>query len=393
MQPLRFVCLIVLCLILLPVGVRAETPSKLVKAGNAAYQAGQYDEALKAYDEAAVEAPESPQIYFNKGTAYYQKQDYAKAKAAWEKAALTSKDTILEAKAYFNLGNNAFQEAKRQQDSDLQKAIEACTQSIGYYQQAVDLLHDQNKTTENALKKEASENLEMVRLVMKSILDEIAKQQEQAKQQQQAANDIKKLIEKQQELINQNQQVADEKKHSKDTEQFADKTAQLASDQEQLKKETIETAEKLPKPNPQQPDPLEAAKNHLDQARDQQESAVEKINNTQLDDAKKNQEDALKELKNALNSMEKSNGQCSQDPKKQSSEDPENGPPPTDENNPAQPPDNKEKDQKEIDQENQDRAAAQQAETAEDILNEEKKNQKKRLPAVSRRYREIDKDW
>ena len=399
-------CLFILCLILLPNGVQAKDPAGLVKQGNAAFSAGKYDAALKAYDEAAVDVPESPQIHFNVGAAYYQKGDYAKAKDAWEKAALTSKDITLEAKADFNLGNCAYQEAKRQQDSDLKKAIDGCTQSIGYYQQAVDLLQNQKTANDASLKKEAAENLEMVRLVMKSILDEIAKQEQQAKQQQQAANDFKKLIKKQQELIDRNQYIADEKKQSGETPQLNDKISQMSADQAQLRKETLDAAKKLPKPDPKKTDPAKATKKHLDQAQILQKSATEKIKDGQLDDAKKNQENALQELKNALDSMKKPNGQ---NQKKQSAENQKEQSAQADKKQQAQTPNqknDKKNDQKKEGQKKQEspdskpenkdnkaRVAAQHADTAKDILNEEKENQKNRRPEVPGGYRDIDKDW
>jgi Ca-activated chloride channel homolog len=404
MQPSKIIEFFVLCLILLPVSAWAENSAGLVKKGNMAYQVEKYDEALKAYDEAAVDAPESPQINFNKGAAYYQKGDYAKAKEAWEKAALTSKDITLEAKATFNLGNCAYQEAKRQQDSDLKKAIDACTRSIQYYQQAVDLLQNQKTATDVSLKKEAAENIEMVRLIMKSILDEIAKQEQQAKQQQQTADELKKLIEKQQELIDRNQYAADEEKQTGQTPQLNEKISQMSKDQAQLQKETGDVAKKLPeadpqKPDPNKPDPAKAAKEHLSQAQAQQKEALVKINDRVLDDARKNQENALEELEKALDSMKKPNGQDGQQQRKSGDETSQaQG---SDQRNDQQQ-DQKENDQKNEgqsaqenseDQEKQERPAAQQADTAEDILNEEKENQKNRRPAVSGGYREIDKDW
>ena len=114
----------------------------LVNKGNTAYLAGKYDEALFAYEEASVEAPESPHIYFNRGAALYQKGDYSGAIEAFEKAALKSKDIQLEAKSRFNLGNCAYREAERQQDSNLEKALEACTKSIRHYQEALELDSD-----------------------------------------------------------------------------------------------------------------------------------------------------------------------------------------------------------------------------------------------------------
>jgi len=69
----------VVILILIPMQALAASARKMVSRGNTAYAAGQYDEALEAYDAASVEAPESARIYFNKGAAYYRQGDYSSA--------------------------------------------------------------------------------------------------------------------------------------------------------------------------------------------------------------------------------------------------------------------------------------------------------------------------
>lgn len=166
-----------LMLFVLPFESDAASTKDLIQEGNVAYLSGEYDKALAAYEEASVDAPESPFIYFNKGTALYKKGDYSSAIEAFEKAALKSKDLALEAKAKFNLGNCLFREAERQSDSDLNKSLEACQKSIAHYQESLEL--DPDLT-------EAAENIEVVRLVMKNILDEINKRKEEAKQQQEA---------------------------------------------------------------------------------------------------------------------------------------------------------------------------------------------------------------
>ena len=103
----------------------AAAPQRVIAKGNAAYHAGKYDEALSHYEEASVDTPESPYIYFNQGAVYYQMGDLAKAKESFEKAAVKTRDTDLEVHAKFNLGNTAFREAERQQDSDLEKSLAA----------------------------------------------------------------------------------------------------------------------------------------------------------------------------------------------------------------------------------------------------------------------------
>jgi Ca-activated chloride channel homolog len=210
MQPDRpiGVFIIIGLVLLFPALSQADSPSSLVQKGNTAYEKGHFDEALKAYEQAGVDDPESPQISFNEGAAYYRKGDFAKAKAAWEKASLNSKDLSLEAKAVFNLGNLAFSEAKRQQDSDLQKALDTCTQSIKHYQHTIDLLKKTADAQQAGLKKNAAENIEMVRLVMKSILDALQKQQAEQKQAQQAGRQDQPSHENQKAQASQEQQEA-----------------------------------------------------------------------------------------------------------------------------------------------------------------------------------------
>ena len=166
-----------------------ESTANLVRQGNAAYSKGEYDKAIAAYNESSVNAPESPYIYFNKGAALYKKGDYSAAIEAFEKAALKSKDPGLEAKSKFNLGNCLYRDAERQQDSDLNKAIEGCTKSVRYYQEALKL---------DPGFKAAAENIEVVRLVMKDILDKMNKQKEAARQQQEK---VEKTAEKLKELV------------------------------------------------------------------------------------------------------------------------------------------------------------------------------------------------
>jgi len=137
----------------------AVSARKLIERGNTAYQAGKFEEALSAYDEASVDAPESPELYYNRGAVFYRQEDYEQAVEAFEKAALKSVEPILESRARYNLGNCAFREAERQRDSDLQKSLESCEAAIKHYQDA--LRRNRNLT-------KAAENIEIVRLYMRS---------------------------------------------------------------------------------------------------------------------------------------------------------------------------------------------------------------------------------
>ena len=342
-----------------------------------AYLAGEYDKAFSAYEEASVSAPESPIIYFNKGGTLYQMGDYGAATDAFEMAALKTKDPLLEVKSRYNLGNCAFREAERQQDNDLNKALEALTKSIQHYQEALKLAPEFV---------EAAENIEVARLMMKNILDAINKQKEAAQQQQeameQAAKKIEELIEKQQQALDRNQQLDDEKRSKGDSETLRQQVQDLAKEQRNLQAETEELAQNMPNPAGQQSLSEETpTEKHLKNAEKEQNAASEHLEENRTSEAKPNQEKALKELKEALESLkedQKSGGQ--QQEQQQGNQQEQEGVSP--EEAPQDP-----GEQQEL------AAEAQLMEDAHDILDEEKKNRERRQMQAAGIYRDVDKDW
>jgi tetratricopeptide (TPR) repeat protein len=364
--------------LLLPLTARADSITGLIEEGNIAYLAGEYDRALSAYEEASVAAPESPIIYFNKGGTLYQMGNYAAATDAFEKAALKTKDPQLEAKSRFNLGNCSFREAERQQDSDLNKALEALTTSIQHYQEALELAPEFV---------EAAENIEVARLVMKNILDAINKQKEAAQQQQeameQAAKKIEELIEKQQRALDRNQQLDDERRSKGDSESLRHEVQDLAKEQRDLQAETEELAKNMPNSAGQQSlsegTPVEK---HLKNAEKEQNAASEQLEENQTSEAKPNQEKALKELKEARESLkghQDSGGQ--QQDQRQGNQQEQEGVSPEEE-----PQDSGEQQEEQV-------AEAQLMEDAHDILDEEKENRERRQMQAAGAYRDVDKDW
>ena len=356
--------------------VFADSPAGLVRQGNTAYLAEKYDEALAAYEEASVEAPESPHIYFNKGAALYQKGDYTGAAQSFEKAALKSRDIRLEAGSKFNLGNCAFREAERQQDGDLQKALESYGKSIQYYQETLELDPDFSA---------AAENIEVTRLVMKTLLDAINKQKEAQKQQQEAnqkiAETLKELIEKQNDALNRNRQLEQERKREGASPKLQGMTEDLIQDQKNLQTETEALAKDIPKPqNQNAPSQESPVATHLNNAVKEQQAASGNLGQQNSAAAEKNQEKAVEELKEALSALS-SGQQCkSPDPQQQQKE----GEQQQQEASADKRPEGGNDDQE---------AMAQMGDDARDILDEEKENKKQRRVQSAGGYRDVDKDW
>ena len=384
---------IVLALLLVPVPVSAAAVAALVKQGNAAYAAGKFDAALDAYAKAAAECPKSARIYFNKGAAYFRKDDLRKAKAAWEKAALNAADLSLKAKALYNLGNLSFSEAKRQKDADLQKSIAACTRSVRYYQKAIDLLKKPATPPNPTLRQQAAENIEMVRLTLKSILDELHKRKDRQAQQQAAADQIQKLIDKQQALNKrrQNNRAAEQKNGA--SKQLQKAIADLADDQQKLSTETRAAAQALP--NHPQSDALEKARQNMGHAGEEQRKAAERMQRGDLAGAAQQQQSALEELEKARNALARQHrsgpgkrpqagqgrkaaesGGKNQDPEKAARRQkgtPSAGTPQKDQQAAA--------------------PVVQMPDDAQSILNAESENRKYRRQSMPAGYADIDKDW
>lgn len=167
--------LIVVVLTALTLTARAESARQMVREGNRLYADGQYAEAINKYNEAEVEQPEALVPKFNKANSYYRLDDLGEAIDLYQEVAAESKDMALVARAKYNLGNCFFQRGAKQRDSDLHKALQDMETSITYWRGVLDIDPKNEK---------AARNIEVARLTIKDILDQIKKRQEEQQQQQ-----------------------------------------------------------------------------------------------------------------------------------------------------------------------------------------------------------------
>lgn len=403
------------CLIAGAATCHADSARSLMERGNTAFKAGNWESALKSYDEASIDAPESPQIYFNRGATFYRQEDYEKASDAFKLAALKSVEPALESRARYNLGNCSFREAERQRDSDPQKAFKSCEESIKHYQDAL------NKDREF---KKPAENIEIVRIYMKALLDEInkKKEEEQRKQEQQEdlAKKLKELIERQQKELGQNQQlVAAIQKNAAGTnviqqiQTLSTNQLTLQTDTQTLSHQIEHSINPPPAPTnappvtasptnqvaapsppqytPEQLEKLGTVKTHVDNAAGEQQQAVQKLRQNQLQTAAPNQQTAVDELTKALEALNDENQDQQQQQQPQNDDEKKDDEEKKDEKSEQQEQgQNEDKKEPESDEKKEEQKQAAQA---EDILKEEKDNREKRQPMQVRGYRAVDKNW
>lgn len=407
MSKLVQVVLIALGIFALAVSVSAAPAHKLISKGNEAYESGQFDEALIQYDKASAEAPDLAEVNFNKGAAHYQKADYKAAAEAFQDAAIHAKFPELASQAKYNLGNCAFREAEALRQEDIAKAIESCRTSLEQYQAALRL----NPELTNA-----AENIEIVRLYIKTLLDEQQKQQEEQQQQENLGDKLKELLKRQQDALAQSQQLLESKT---DTQPWKDEVKALEGDQSKLQEDTARTLAEMqqmaeqvnsqqaqtpgqaPAEQQQMAEKLSVASQHVGEAINEQAASLAPLREELLDAARPHQREAAEELEKALEALadpnqdqqEQQQGEDQQqqqqgeEPKEQEGNDDQTGEEQKQEDG------GEDRSGEQEQQQQQEQAQMEQGDqTARDILDEEKENQQRRVP-VRFGVRAVDKDW
>jgi Ca-activated chloride channel family protein len=219
----------------------------LVKQGNQAYAAGDYLKAVEQYDLALADQPKAVVPLFNKANSFYHMDDLDQATELFRDVDIKSKDMSLVEKARYNLGNCAFQQGLKQRDSDLQKAVDQMKDAISHWQRALKI---------NPNNAKAGRNIEVARLTIKDIMDQIKQQQDQQKKDPNQPQDP-----------NQQQQSSDQQKQSQDPNQSQDQ--QKAQDQQDpnqgdQKQQTPQQDSQKDPNDSQQPQPQQAQQDKKD---------------------------------------------------------------------------------------------------------------------------------
>jgi len=180
----------------------ADSAGVSTSQGNKFYKQGNFNEAINSYNQALTEAPDALEPKFNQANSYYRLDDLGKAMDLYRQVAAESKDMKLVAKAKYNLGNSYFQQGSKRKDSNLQKAIDDLKTAIGSWRGVLDIEPENKK---------AAKNIEVARLTIKDLLDQLNKQQQQDPNQPQDPNQQQQQN-KQQQNPQQNQNQSQEQK-------------------------------------------------------------------------------------------------------------------------------------------------------------------------------------
>ncbi len=163
-----------LCSLWLTHSCFAANPAKLFRQGNKALAEGRFEDAVNAYMEAAADAPESAEIYYNLGNAQYRAGTLEEAASSFEYAASMAETDAMRSKCWHNLGNCMVKSGEEVREADPNAAVNHCRQAAWFYRLALDY---------DAAFENAAYNLEVSQLIAADIEAEIRQQQEKEQQQ------------------------------------------------------------------------------------------------------------------------------------------------------------------------------------------------------------------
>ncbi len=112
--------IIILSILFFLTSACSATVGQLNNRGNRLFAAGKFDDALAAYKQAQLQAPDVAEPYYNAANTYYRQQNFQQAELQ-ARQALQRADLPLAEQSYFNLGNIYFQNGQFEQAAEAYK--------------------------------------------------------------------------------------------------------------------------------------------------------------------------------------------------------------------------------------------------------------------------------
>ena len=215
------------------------------KKANQLYKKGEYKDALKMYEDLAVESPSEPKIKMNKGSALFQMDDLDKAEESYNNAATGLKDKKALADLYYNLGNVQYMQGEKLAAQQNQGASEKYKAALENYIKSLDIRsHD----------KDTKWNLQLANAKMKQIQNQ--QQKNQNDKNKNDKNDKKQDQKNQQQDKNKNDKNKQDQKNKdqQNKDQNKDNKQDNKNDQQQQNAQNDKNKQdqQKPEPTPQQ---------------------------------------------------------------------------------------------------------------------------------------------
>src|SRR5881227_1440453 len=217
-----------------------------------AYRGGKFEDAYSQFQNALKSHPQSraeDKLQFDSGAAAYKLKDYSKALESFSQA-LLSRDTALQSKGHYNLGNTLYQRGEEQKGDD--KKLSDWTNALDHYEQTLKL-DPQNK--------EAKDNYDYVKRKIEELKNKKSQQQpspspsppQKDKQKQQKNQDQQQQQnqDQQQKQSQQNQQQQQDQKQDQQQQQNQQQQQQGQQDKKDQQQQSQDRQQAQEKQNDQ----------------------------------------------------------------------------------------------------------------------------------------------
>src|SRR5881396_2740701 len=217
-----------------------------------AYREGKFEDAYSQFQQTLKSHPQSPaddKLQFDSGAAAYKLKDYNKALESFSQALLT-RDTGLQSKGHYNLGNTLYERGETEKGDD--KKLSDWTNALSHYEQTLKL---------DPQDKDAKDNYDYVKKKIEELKNKKSQQQPSpspSPPQKNKQNQKNKQDQQQQQNQDQQQQQGQSEQEKKDQpQQSQDQQSQNKSTQDKEQKQNEQTQAKNQPQKQQQQQPGE----------------------------------------------------------------------------------------------------------------------------------------
>ena len=209
-----------------------------------AYRAGKFEDAYTQFQQTLKSHPESPaedKLQFDSGAAAYKLKDYTRALESFSQA-LLSRDTGLQSRGHYNLGNTLYQRGETEKSDD--KKLSDWTNALDHYQQTLKL---------DPQDKDAKDNYEYVKKKIEELKNKKSQQQPSPSPSPPQKNQQNQQQNKQDQQQQQQGRSQQEKKDQQQQSQDQQSQNKSANDKDQKKNDQAQAKNEPQKKQQQQP--------------------------------------------------------------------------------------------------------------------------------------------
>jgi len=203
--------------------------------GMDAYRDGKFEDAYGQFQQTLKSHPESraeDKLQFDSGAAAYKLKDYSRALESFSQALLT-RDTGLQSKGHYNLGNTLYQRGETEKGDD--KKLSDWTNALDHYEQTLKL---------DPQDKDAKDNYEYVKKKIEELKNKKSQQQPSPSPSPPQQNKQDKQQKKQDQQQQQNQDQQQQKQSQQNQQQQKDQQQQQQNQQNQQQQQGQSQQEK-----------------------------------------------------------------------------------------------------------------------------------------------------